>query len=388
MGRIQLVLTDDWEVRGDGSGDMRRIQFDPMRTLVSIYGEFGLRASFNVEVMQQLYHLSYQNEFPELGELAKEWSDLVQEVYSRGHDVQLHVHPQWHNAQYRDGRWLLRSDWSLANHTREVAKQMLGNCKSYLESLLKPINPAYRCVSFKSGAWCIAPGEHVLPALIDLGIKFDMSIAQGLTKDGMVSVDYRCVDEGFLPYYPELHDARRMASSVQPIACYPTHSFYHTPTAKVRDAAVDATARLARLSSVWSHPRQHAATCSLRPSGTRADASAMERPRRRASTLLGSLKSSLRYCTSRTHYVSDLSLLSFPLMRRMIDDIRRRSEASGWTAVPVILANHTKDLANFEPIRKLAAYIAAADDLEVITLAELAVRHEAGLYPVRVKAHA
>lgn len=52
MARVQLVLTDDWELRGNGSGNMRRIQFDSMRALLDIYERHGLKASFNAEVMQ------------------------------------------------------------------------------------------------------------------------------------------------------------------------------------------------------------------------------------------------------------------------------------------------------------------------------------------------
>jgi hypothetical protein len=34
MADIHLVLTDDWELCSDGSGNMRRIQFDTMKQLV------------------------------------------------------------------------------------------------------------------------------------------------------------------------------------------------------------------------------------------------------------------------------------------------------------------------------------------------------------------
>jgi hypothetical protein len=75
MASVQLVLTDDWELRGNGSGNMRRIQFDSMRALLDIYERHGLKASFNAEVMQQLYHLKLGADNPALLELAREWEE-------------------------------------------------------------------------------------------------------------------------------------------------------------------------------------------------------------------------------------------------------------------------------------------------------------------------
>jgi hypothetical protein len=51
MTRVHLVLSDDWELRGDGSRDVRVIQFGALRLLLDVYEAHGLRASINAEVM-------------------------------------------------------------------------------------------------------------------------------------------------------------------------------------------------------------------------------------------------------------------------------------------------------------------------------------------------
>jgi hypothetical protein len=73
MASVQLVLTDDWKLRGNGSGTMRRIQFDSMRALLDIDERHGLKASFHAEVMRQLYHLKLGADNPALLGLAREW---------------------------------------------------------------------------------------------------------------------------------------------------------------------------------------------------------------------------------------------------------------------------------------------------------------------------
>jgi hypothetical protein len=345
---VDLVLSDDWELFGDGSGDMRRVQFDNLRTLARIYADHGLRGSFNAEVMQQLYHLSEGQEHPRLLALANEWCELLRQTFANGHDVQLHVHPQWHAARYVDGQWLLSSDWSLGNHPPERIRQMLYDCKTYLERLLTSVDARYRCVAFRAGAWALAPSPATVPALIEAGIAVDTSIAPGMRKTGEVCVDYSRVPQDVRPYYPRLDDAREVSDVVQPLICVPTHTFEYTPLRKLRDTLSGDGRRFERGPMVtW-------------------------------------LKSMVRHHLAATHYVADLSALSFPLMRWLLDDIRRKAASSGAVAVPVVVTNHTKDLVDFTPVRKFARLLADAPDIRVITLKELADNLAAGRYPIRL----
>jgi hypothetical protein len=135
------------------------------------------------------------------------------------------VHPQWSKSTYRDGRWVLEGDWSILRYAGDEIRAILTECKTYLESLLRSSNPDYHCLSFRSGSWCIAPHDELLSILVELGIVFDMSICDGLYYTKPVQLDYRELDEGFLPYYPDMRDARRVALKPQPIVEIPTHSF-------------------------------------------------------------------------------------------------------------------------------------------------------------------
>ncbi|HZM70543.1 MAG TPA: hypothetical protein VFB95_09260 [Candidatus Cryosericum sp.] len=385
MSRIHLVLTDDWELRGNGSGSMPRIQFETMERLVEVYERHGLKASFSVEVMQQLKHLEAGAAEPALLDLARRWEGHVREALRRGHDVQLHVHPQWHGAERRDGRWHLSAAWSILDHPKDRVAAMIRTCREYLEAALRPVDPDYRCVAFRSGSWCLAPGEAILDLLIENGIVFDTSIVQGIHYDRLVRLDYRRLEEPFLPYYPDRRDARRVAADRGPLVCVPTHSFFYRPAAKVRDALARRMARVpgtghpvAGDDAAWrspdSVPIPEADTDSY--DDWKMGGGGNGGPR-------GGLRALLHYYLKSTHYVSNLAGLSFVLMREMLRDIRARAAASGWTEVPVVLQNHTKDLGWLDPIERFAALLAASPDIEVITLRELARRLQAGRYPVR-----
>ena len=135
---IYLAFVDDWEVRGNGTGHPRVLQFEPMRRLAKIFNDHGIRGSFNVEVMQQLVYRDHQTRFPELKSIADEWEDVVTESFRQGHDIQLHLHRQWSGAQYEgNGNWKITGDWSILNYPSSQIRAMLSTGKQYLETLLR-----------------------------------------------------------------------------------------------------------------------------------------------------------------------------------------------------------------------------------------------------------
>src|SRR2546423_9720568 len=247
---IYLALVDDWELSGNGSGDARALQFAPMRELVEIYNAHGIRGSFNAEVLQQLTFREFQVQHPELKSLADEWDAAVRETFQQGHDIQLHIHPQWSRAEYADGKWTLQGDWSILNYPAEEARSLIARGKEYLENLLQPIDPKYTTISFRSGSWCIAPSPFMLSLLAEFGIVFDMSMVGGVRyQTRRINLDYSHCEEDFLPYYPVMTDARRVSNKPEPIVCIPTNHFYGSRRSTFQHHARTATAKLKKRSA-------------------------------------------------------------------------------------------------------------------------------------------
>jgi hypothetical protein len=377
--QVQLVLVDDWELRGNGAGDMRVMQFDTLRRLLAIYESHGLRASINAEVMQQLHHLEQGERFPALRALAQEWEAVVLDAYARGHDVQLHVHGQWHQARYEEGRWVLSGNWSLPHHRPEDARDMIRRSKRYLEELLRSVDPGYRCVSFRSGQWCLAPSDHMLSILAEEGFAIDLSMVGGLVYDTpQVKVDYRSVEEPFLPFFPDMKDARRVAREKTPIVCFPTFSYVETRGYMLRTVLSRKVHAIRRRLGLPSElPKAPDATPLPGSNGDGEAYSVWSRP---PQAPLG-LAQQLRGFLFPAHYhVADLAALTFPQMQDMLDTIRCRARRTEWSRVPVILENHTKDIGDFAPLEAFARHVASQPDFEVLTLRELHRNLEAGLY--------
>ena len=381
---IHLVLSDDWELRGDGSGNMRAIQFDTLQKITHIYENYGLRGSFNVELMQQFYHKKFGERNPELLTLYNEWEEIVKNIYRKGHDVQLHLHPQWINAEYRDGKWILTSDWNINNHPPETIERIVEQGKSYLENLLKPLNENYSCISHRGGSWAVAPGDHLLKILSKHNIVFDMTIVDGLVSEFPVKIDYRNLEEPFLPYYPQMNDSRKVNNEKSPIITIPTHSFlsrnillplilqklrskkYLKPFIKRFDYYLSPRALPIKDAGYNLEEYNHG----------RSEVKKRVEPK---------IHETLKTLFEKKLRISDIAHLNYPLFKRMIKDIRTRAKKTGWEVVPVIIENHTKNIGNFDSIERFAKYISDADDISVITHSDLARNLQEDLYPIRMK---
>jgi hypothetical protein len=383
--KIQLVLTDDWELRGDGSGDIHRLQIQPLRRLTQIYEQSGFRGSFFVEVLQQLKHLAWGRRHPVLHERAYQWEDIVRDTLVKGHDIQLHIHPQWSEADYTNAGWRLSHKWSLLEYSFDKIKALLKDSKNYLEDLLQPVDSEYKCIAFRASKWSLAPDKSILQTLSDLGIVFDTSIVPGMVfESDAAQFDYRQVEEAFLPYYPQMTDARRVSNCGAPITCVPTHTF-NIGKLGILIQATQTACHLANLNFPRGYLTPPNNSRSIRGKILPSDKSLLEPNLRHVAKVktwwqrIANLLSALR---SPAFAISDLSALSYLEMKMMLRNIRQKAQKAGWPVVPVIITSHTKNIIDFKPIEKFCRTIATATDVEVITCRELARNLQSGVYPV------
>ena len=380
---IHLVLADDWELRGNGSGDPFAIQFNTARRLMDIYDTFALKGTFNVEIMQQLYHGMHSNSYPELKEIYDEWENVVKEMYTRGHDVQLHIHPQWINAEYLNGEWLLSSDWDLTNYPRDIIKKLVSGGIGYLEGVLKPLDNNYKCVSYRGGAWVFAPNRDIVEILAESGIKFDMSIVKGLYVTSPVSIDYRCVEEGIYPYYPMSSDARRVGCGVSSLVCIPTHRMYSRPElrALILKSMLKFVKNRKLTDAILSFVPGSA--ISIVNSGCRNKNSGLDGNKPGKRKALHGAKSRVNYFLKKTTKISDISSLSYFECKKAVEDIRRKAKKYSGEHCPFVFACHTKNIGNFKALERLARYLSKAEDIEVITATQMSNNINSGLYKIK-----
>ena len=101
---------------------------------------------------------------------------LVQAV-AQGHDVQLHIHPQWeHATKLPDGIWRVANDrWRIGDLSFANTLRLLRMGKEWLEDVVNAED--YRVLAFRAGGWCIQPSTSVIRALSGLGFLVDSTVA-------------------------------------------------------------------------------------------------------------------------------------------------------------------------------------------------------------------
>src|ERR1041385_4541033 len=363
---IYLALTHDWELRGDGSGDIEEIQFAPMRRLLAIYKKFGARTTFLPDVMQQVRFRSLQEKHENLRRDADRWDEHARAAYAAGHDVQLHLHSQWSDANYDGGKWELKGEWSLLKYDWEEARQMIWDCKNYLENFLRSIDSDYRCLAFRASALALAPSPHMLTSLVSMGIELDVSMAAGVyLNNDTLQLDYRQCEQTFLPYYPRTRDARLVSDKRHPIVCVPLNHFYGSRREVTKQNLALLSARVSRRARASTGPTTRA-QLDTQTSGVARVYEKLIEP-----------------AIKRKYFVSDLSRLNYPLMAEMLASIRKRARASGLAKVPVVLTNHPKDIRDWDAIERFIGEVADSSDIEFLTLSSLAKRIKSGDFAVR-----
>jgi hypothetical protein len=221
--KLGLILSNDWELFGDGSGDFYEIQYKPTEALLKTCEEHGAKLTLMAEVGQQWAHRELGDKEAWALEISQAWEYQLKDVIRRKHDVQLHLHPQWLNATFRDNRWLLDyNEWAISALSPDRQEEYLKEGKQYLDKLLMSVVPDYSCIGFRAGGYCIEPSQTVIQSLLKAGIVCDTSVTKGLFEPG--DYDYRDAYSNYLPWFVSNSSVKYIGDTNSGLLEIPIHS--------------------------------------------------------------------------------------------------------------------------------------------------------------------
>ena len=194
---LNVALTFDYELYfGENFGTANEILFDPTEELLNILDSHSVKATFFVDVLSVRMHEKYG-----LSEYCDRFIAQIKDMVNRGHDVQLHIHSNWLKSEYKDGKWVFDID-SYRIHTfgfdpegEMSADYIIKWGKEFLENILKPTDPNYKCISYRAGGYCIQPHKELFKALLDNGIYVDSSVSMKQEAHSVNEYDYRNVPD-------------------------------------------------------------------------------------------------------------------------------------------------------------------------------------------------
>ena len=191
-----LLLTLDYELYGDGSGNVFEHIIKPTDTILAIAEAHNAHLTIFFEVMEY-WRLKEQwelgNRMGYTDNPIEAMETQLQKAYSRGHDVQLHLHPQWANAQWKGDHWVVdNAYWRLSVLSQEEIEDLLRRGRQTLEDIIGCSQ--YKCDTLRAGGYNVQPSEGIVRAMHNCGFRADSSIYPGGCEQGALSLyDYRSV---------------------------------------------------------------------------------------------------------------------------------------------------------------------------------------------------
>jgi hypothetical protein len=195
-----LLLTVDYEIFGNGSGDVRQHIVDPTERMARACERHGVPLTVFFEAEE--YVAFEQNAARLRASLGYDPAELIRQQVAdlarRGHDFQLHLHPQWHGTSLDEsGKWRLCREHETVDHlfaTQAETSDYIARRQRLVEDLVASSGVRRSVIAYRAGAFSARPGRKLLPALAANGFLFESSVARGLLRRSPhYTLDYRDV---------------------------------------------------------------------------------------------------------------------------------------------------------------------------------------------------
>lgn len=181
---IECIFTLDYEIRGDGHGALADLVYEPAQRLRELFLRRGARFVTFVEAAE-LERIETLGADPAIDLVRQQIRDLLRD----GFETALHLHPQWCNALYEHGRWILDfSEYNLCTLAEARITQIVERSLDYLRYLVDV--PRFTPLSFRAGNWLFQPTQPAARVLSQNGLRVDSSVFKGGVQR-RAGLDYR-----------------------------------------------------------------------------------------------------------------------------------------------------------------------------------------------------
>ena len=201
MSKYNLLWTLDYEIHGNGDGNPMELMVEPTYRLMNLLEKYHQRLTIMADIAEILCFKRYLAETGHDDYHVAEIEAQLCEAIKRGHDVQLHVHSSYFKAVQKNGAFdQCIVEYNMAALPIERIDEMVAQCVTYLQTLLKPIKKDYRVWLFRAANWSMMPTENLYNVLVKHGITHDTSVYKGGCQGGNVCYDYREAYDNLFAY--------------------------------------------------------------------------------------------------------------------------------------------------------------------------------------------
>lgn len=181
---IECIVSVDYEIFGDGNGALRDLVVEPTERLKTIFDAHNAKLVIFFEALE-FQQIERHASDPDIGRMR----DQIRRLYEDGHEIGLHLHPQWANARRSGDKWELDyAEYNLCTLGAPRIAIIVDQAIEYMRGVTG--DPNYTPCSFRAGNWLFQPTADIAKVLASRGVKIDSSVFKG-GRYTQLGLDYR-----------------------------------------------------------------------------------------------------------------------------------------------------------------------------------------------------
>ena len=206
--KIKILLEDDNEIKGNGSGNPFIRQYLPTKRYLKILKKHKIKGTFYVDMAHYLF-LKDNEYFEDFKFEAYTIEETIKMLSENDMDVQIHIHSQWSGAEIKRNKIFVTNKWNIGQLDTKEQKILFKKSYDALFKILSKSNKKPRLNSFKAGSWGLQPFNTMYDVFKSAGIKLIMGPIAGL-KIPNLSVNYSGMHSSYFPYYASKNDITKV----------------------------------------------------------------------------------------------------------------------------------------------------------------------------------
>lgn len=206
-----VLITCEYELFANGRGRADAHLIEPTRRMLRLLDRYGARLTLFAEAGEIMRFRDHRDATGRDDYHFDGVAAQLRGALAAGHDVQLHLHASYFQAVHEQGYWqqdYSAHDLALLPYARQV--DLLARAKGFLEHLLEPERPDYRCRVFRASNWSMQPTSGIARALRANGLEIDSSVWKHGRFDYPVRFDYRGAHSALIPWPIDDDDVCRL----------------------------------------------------------------------------------------------------------------------------------------------------------------------------------
>lgn len=177
---MKTLLTLDYELfLGAKTGSVENCLLSPMNYLLKVASHSNAPFTLFVDAAYLYMLETLRKDYLSLDRDYKAICSHLQVIQKQGHDLQLHIHPQWYFSEYNGREWHLDTEhYKLCDVEESQMMELFVNSKNLLDNII-----GKKTIAFRAGGFSAQPTDLLVRLFNASGIRVDSSVCPGTSYD-------------------------------------------------------------------------------------------------------------------------------------------------------------------------------------------------------------